>query len=130
MQILFSRCCGIDVHKDSVTACVLIYAEGQEPEVRKKEFPAHFKSLGNLRFWLMAQKVTHVAMESTGVYWKPVWQALEGHFELISPIRFKLRRSQGGRRTPATASGLPSCWRTASSGPASYRPGRLVICAI
>jgi transposase len=100
MQILFSRCCGIDVHKDSVTACVLIYAEGQEPEVRKKEFPTHFKSLGNLRFWLMAQKVTHVAMESTGVYWKPVWQALEGHFELILANPFQIK-TVPGRKTDA-----------------------------
>src|SRR5258708_12781583 len=75
MQILFSRCCGIDVHKDSVTACVLIYAEGQEPEVRKKEFPAHFKSLGNLRFWLMPQKVTPVPMKSPGLSRNPVCHA-------------------------------------------------------
>jgi hypothetical protein len=62
MQILFSRCRGIDVHKDSVTACVVVYAQGQEPEVRKKEFATHLKALGNLRFRLFAQKVTHVAM--------------------------------------------------------------------
>ena len=62
MQILYSRCCGIDVHKDSVTACVLVYAEGKEPEVRKKEFQTHFKALGNLRLWLFAQTATHVAM--------------------------------------------------------------------
>src|SRR5690349_15037751 len=79
MQILYSRCCGIDVHKDSVTACVLVYSESPEPEVRKKGFSTHFKALGNLRLWLFAQKVTHVALESTGVYWKPVWEALEGH---------------------------------------------------
>jgi hypothetical protein len=65
-QILFSRCCGIDVHKDSVTACVLVYSGSPEPEVSKKEFATHFKALGNLRFWWIAQKVTHVAMESTG----------------------------------------------------------------
>jgi len=100
MQILFSRCCGIDVHKDSVTACVLVYTQGKEPEVRKKEFPAHFKSLGNLRSWLRAQKVTHVAMESTGVYWKPVWQALEGHFELILANPFQIK-TVPGRKTDA-----------------------------
>ena len=64
MQILYSRCCGIDVHKDSVTACVLVYSGSPEPEVRKKEFSTHFKALGNLRFWLFAQKVTVVALES------------------------------------------------------------------
>jgi hypothetical protein len=71
MQMLFSRCCGIDVQKDSVIACVLIYSTSPAPEVRKKEFETHKKALGNLRLWLHA-KVTHVAMESTGVYWKPV----------------------------------------------------------
>ena len=83
MQILYSRCCGMDVHKDSVTACVLVYSDSPEPQVRKKEFSTHSKGLGTLRLWLFSQKVTHVAMESTGVYWKPVWQALEGHFQLI-----------------------------------------------
>jgi len=68
MQILFSRCCGVDVHKDSVTACVLVYSGSPEPEVRKKQFETHRKALGNLRLWLFAQKVTHVAMESAGVY--------------------------------------------------------------
>jgi len=100
MQILFSRCCGIDVHKDSVTACVLIYAEGKEPDVRKKEFATHFKALLNLKMWLLAQKVTHVAMESTGVYWKPVWQALEGHFELILANPFQIK-TMPGRKTDA-----------------------------
>ena len=83
MQILYSRCCGIDVHKDSLTVCVLIYDDSAEPEVRRKEYATHWKALGNLRLWLFAQKVTHVAMESTGVYWKPVWEALHGHFQLI-----------------------------------------------
>jgi transposase len=78
MQILYSRCCGIDVHKDSVTVCVLVYSGSAEPDIRRREFATHFKALLNLKMWLLAQKVTHVAMESTGVYWKPVWQALEG----------------------------------------------------
>src|SRR5258708_12422359 len=107
MQILFSRCCGIDVHKDSVTACVLIYTEGKEPEIRKKEFPAHFKSLGNLRFWLMAQKVTHVAMESTGAYSKPVCQALEAHFELILANPFQLKTVPGSKTAPPDTHSLP-----------------------
>jgi transposase len=95
MQILYSRCCGIDVHKDSVTACVLIYADGKEPEVRKREFRTHFKALLNLKMWLLAQKVTHVAMESTGVYWKPVWQALEGYFQLILANPYQVRTVPG-----------------------------------
>jgi len=100
MQILYSRCCGIDVHKDSVTACVLVYSDGAEPEVRKREFATHKKALGNLRLWLHAQKVTQVAMESTGVYWKPVWQALEGNFELTLANPYQIK-TMPGRKTDA-----------------------------
>ena len=95
MQILYSRCCGIDVHKDSVTVCVLVYRDSAEPDVRKKEFETHLKALLNLKMWLFSQKVTHVAMESTGVYWKPVWQALEGHFELILANPFQVKNIPG-----------------------------------
>lgn len=100
MQILYSRCCGIDVHKDSVTVCVLVYSDSAEPDVRKKEFATHWKSLGNLRLWLYAQKVTHVAMESTGVYWKPVWEALDGHFHLILANPYQVKNIPG-RKTDA-----------------------------
>lgn len=95
MQILYSRCCGIDVHKDSVTVCVLVYSGQPEPEVRKKEFDTHFKALLNLKMWLLAQKVTHVAMESTGVYWKPVWQSLEGNFQLILANPYQVKNIPG-----------------------------------
>ena len=100
MQVLFSRCSGIDVHKDSVTVCVLVYSGGDGPEVRKREFATHFKALLNLKMWLLAQKVTHVAMESTGVYWKPVWQALEGNFQLILANPFQVKNIPG-RKTDA-----------------------------
>jgi transposase len=100
MQILYSRCCGIDVHKDSVTVCVLVYSDSAEPDVRKKEFATHLKALGHLRLWLFAQKVTHVAMESTGVYWKPVWQALDGFFQLILANPFQVKNLPG-RKTDA-----------------------------
>lgn len=105
MQILYSRCCGIDVHKDAVTACVLVYDNSPEPEVRRREFATHKKALDNLRFWLFAQKVTHVALESTGVYWRPVWQALEGHVELILANPFQVKNLPG-RKTDA----LDSHW--------------------
>ena len=98
MQILYSRCCGIDVHKDSVTVCVLVYSGSAEPDIRKREFATHYKALLNLKMWLLAQKVTHVAMESTGVYWKPVWQALEGSFQLILANPQQIR-SMPGRKT-------------------------------
>ena len=100
MQILSSRCCGITVHQDSVTACVLGYSETPELEVRKKEFATHKQALGNLRLWWPAQQVTPVARESTSVYWQPVGQAREGNFEsmLAHPYRVK---NLPGRKTDA-----------------------------
>jgi len=77
MRIVYQRCCALDVHKNSITACVLVW-DGQEAvEERKKDFGTYKKELERLRFWLMACKVTVVAMESAGVYWKPVWHVLE-----------------------------------------------------
>ena len=95
MQTLFSRVCGIDVHKDMLAVCVLIYGKGKEPEARQKEFATHQKALTNLRHWLSSQKVTQVAMESTGVYWKPVWYALEGHFQLLLANPFQVKALPG-----------------------------------
>ena len=95
MQILYSRCCGIDVHKDSVTACVLVYSDTPEPKVHKKEFATHKKALGHLSAWLHALQVKQVAMESTGVYWKPVWQALEGKFDLTLANPFQIKAMPG-----------------------------------
>lgn len=100
MQILYSRCCGIDVHKDSVTVCVLVYSDRPEPEVRKKEFATYFKALLNLKMWLLAQKVTHVVMESTGIYWKAIWQALEGKFTLVLANPYQVKNIPG-RKTDA-----------------------------
>jgi transposase len=83
-----------------VTACVLLYTRSAEPEVRQKEFATHVGSLIRLRQWLVVQKVTQVAMESTGVYGKPVWSALEGHFELILANPFQIKQIPG-RKTDA-----------------------------
>ena len=83
MHVVYSRCCGLDVHKDQVTACVLVLCEDGSRQVRIKEFRTYWKDLQMLKLWLYASKVQHVAMESTGVYWKPVWNVLEGHFPLL-----------------------------------------------
>jgi transposase len=130
MQIQYSRCCGIEAHKDSVTACVLVYTDGKEPEVRKKEFQTHFKALGNLRFWLFAQKVTHVAMESTGVCRKPVWQALEGHFALILANPFQVKAMPGKKTDAGDSQWLAALLAHGGSSPVSCRPRLRASCAI
>jgi transposase len=95
MEVVYRRCCGIDVHKDAVTVCVLVMGEAGRREARKKEFRTYWKDLQRLKLWLYASKVEAVAMESTGVYWKPVWHALEGHFPLLLANPFHMKNIPG-----------------------------------
>lgn len=82
MQTLHRRCSGLDVHKKDVVACVRLVARNKvSREVRR--FPTTTRGLIELAEWLEAAQCTHVAMEATGVYWKPVWHMLEGRFRLI-----------------------------------------------
>jgi len=83
MRIVFERCAGLDVHKKTVVACRIIPdgKEGWSIEVRT--FGTMLDDLLALADWLRIGGVTHVALESTGVYWKPVFNILEGEFEVI-----------------------------------------------
>ena len=81
MDVIYPRCAGLDVHKQTVVACVRIAGGGaRSQEVRS--FETTTSQLLALADWLESCGVQHVAMEATGVYWKPVWHVLEGHFEL------------------------------------------------
>jgi transposase len=81
MEILYPRCAGLDVHKDMVMARVRCVSEPAVDETRS--FATTTGALIELQEWLSSHAVTHVAMEATGVYWKPVWHLLEEHFELV-----------------------------------------------
>ena len=81
MQVLYPRCAGLDVHKDVVVACVRGVSTPVHQEVRS--FHTTTSGLLNLADWLNSHGCTHVAMEATGVYWKPVWHILEEDFELV-----------------------------------------------
>jgi transposase len=81
MQVLYPRCAGLDVHKDSVVARIRCVSDPLHDEVRS--FATTTSALMELSEWLSEHAVTHVAMEATGVYWKPVWHLLEGEFELV-----------------------------------------------
>src|SRR5262245_58375241 len=82
MEVVYPRCAGLDVHKESVVACVRCVEAGEiKREVRT--FGTTTAELLALATWLALQGVTHVAMEATGVYWKPVWHILnDGEFHL------------------------------------------------
>lgn len=81
MEVLHPRCAGLDVHKDTVVAAVRCVSEPRHLEVRT--FGTTTSELLQLAEWLSSHNCTHVAMEATGVYWKPVWHILEGNFELV-----------------------------------------------
>jgi transposase len=83
MEGLLERCAGLDVHQASVVCCVLIGAPGRKAQKLLRRFGTTTRELEALKAWLVEHGVTHVGMESTGVYWKPVYAVLEGHFELI-----------------------------------------------
>jgi transposase len=83
MHVVYPYCCGLDVHKRSITACVLLSEAGGKGQREIRRFGTMTRDLLELADWLQSQQVTHVAMESTGVYWKPVWNILEGQFEVV-----------------------------------------------
>src|SRR5262252_3723763 len=82
MEVLHSRCCGLDVHKKSISACVIIREHGTLEKLERR-FGTFTGELEDMAAWLAEHKVTHVVMEATGVYWKPVWNVLEGRFDLL-----------------------------------------------
>ena len=83
MQAIIERCCGLDVHQETLVACLLVGAPGARANKEVRTFRTVTRDLEALRDWLLEAGVTHVGMESTGVYWRPVYAVLEGFFELI-----------------------------------------------
>ena len=83
MEQLIERVCGLDVHKRTVSACVRVPGPRRTRTQEVRTFGTTGAELLALRDWLEAHGVTHVAMESTGVYWKPVWYVLEEAFTCL-----------------------------------------------
>ncbi len=82
MDVIYRRCAGLDVHKQTVVACARV--AGQGPLLQEvRTFATTTSGLLELVDWLESLHIEHVGMEATGVYWKPVWHILEGHFELV-----------------------------------------------
>jgi transposase len=94
MEVLYPRCAGLDVHQRTVVACARV-AEERKVQQEVKTFETTTKGLLALAEWLKSFECTHVAMESTGVYWKPVWHVLEGDFELVLANAAHIRNVPG-----------------------------------
>src|SRR5215468_11399180 len=97
MQVLYPRCCGLDVHKATIAACVLL-ADGHTKQKHLLRCKTMTHDLLAFAEWLAGFGVAHVAMESTGVYWKPLWNVLEGRFELLL-INAQHFKAVPGRKT-------------------------------
>lgn len=94
MEVLYPRCAGLDVHAGNVTACARI-ASGADVSYEHRSVPTTTRGLLELDEWLTAHGCTHVAMEATGVYWKPVWHVLEAHFTLVLANAMHIRNVPG-----------------------------------
>jgi transposase len=94
MRVLYARCAGLDVHKDLIVACVR-RVEGRLATHEIERFATTTRGLLELRAWLESHGCTHVAMEATGAYWKPVWHVLEDGFELVLANAAHIRNVPG-----------------------------------
>ena len=98
MEAIIERCCGLDVHQGTVVACLLVGEPNKKPKKEVRTFGTFTRDLESLARWLQSGGCSHVAMESTGVYWEPIYAVLEGKFEIIvgNPRRIK---NVPGRKT-------------------------------
>ncbi len=83
MDVVYSRCAGLDIHKKTIMACVVAPGPKGKPQKTIRAFGTMTDDISALGDWLAAEQVTHVAMESTGVYWQPLWNLLEQRFALL-----------------------------------------------
>lgn len=83
ISVVHPRCCGLDVHKQQVQACLLLSTPSGQVRQEQRAFSTMTEDLLALVAWLLAAGCTHVAMESTGVYWKPLYNVLDGHVEVL-----------------------------------------------
>jgi transposase len=98
MEILYARCAGLDVHKKTIVACLLTPGPHRQTTKLVRTFGTLTADLLMLREWLSAAGCTHAAMESTGVYWKPIWNVLEGSFTLLL-VNAQHMKAVPGRKT-------------------------------
>ena len=111
MEVLYPRCAGLDVHSRCVNACARI-AAGRKVTTEHREFATTTAGLLELAAWLTEAGCTHVAMEATGVYWKPVWHVLEDEasFTLVLANAQHIRNVPGRKSDRKDAAWIrPAC---------------------
>jgi transposase len=111
MRIEHERCCGIDVHKETVVACVIVPDAQGAPLKETRTFRTMTGDLQALGRWLTEKGCTHIVMESTGVYWKPVYNLLEGAFALLVVNPTSIKKLRGSKTDVADAEWLADLLR-------------------
>ncbi|WP_066496601.1 IS110 family transposase [Abyssisolibacter fermentans] len=113
MEDILEICAGLDVHQKNIVACVLDGTLNKRPKKEIKSFGTETEELLKLLDWLEEKKCSHVAMESTGVYWKPVWNILEtGNFELILANAHQIKNLPGRKTDVKDAEWIASLFRS------------------
>jgi transposase len=111
MRIIYKRCCGLDVHKKVIVACLLVLDPNGELHKEVKKFGTMTQDLLALLDWLQQAGCTHVAMESTGVYWKPIYNILEGHLEVVVVNAQHLKGVPGRKTDVLDSEWLAECYQ-------------------
>src|SRR5262245_5102895 len=111
MRIIHQRCCGLDVHKKVIVACLLIVRVDGELYKEIRKFGTMTKDLLALLDWLQQNECQQVAMESTGVYWKPVYNILEGHLNVVVVNAQHLKGVPGRKTDVLDAEWLAECFQ-------------------
>jgi transposase len=98
MDVIYTHCAGLDVHKKTVVACCMTPGPRGEKSVEHRSFGTMTADLLALSDWLLSKQITHLAVESTGEFWKPIYNLLEGHFEILV-VNAKHVKNVPGRKT-------------------------------
>jgi transposase len=110
MQIMHACCCGLDVHKKQIVACLMRFNAAGQQQQELRTFGTMTQDILALADWLSATGCTHVAMESTGVYGKPVYNLLEGLFELLVMNAQQIKAVPGRQTEAKDAEGMADLW--------------------
>jgi len=126
MEAIYTCCAGLDVHKQTVECAARRAQPDASVQVQVRQFGTMTDDLLEMVEWLKAKGVTHVAMESTGVFWKPIFNLLEDHFTVLLVNARHVPRCPGVRPTCAIASdwntGAINSSRLAAGGTLAARP--------
>jgi transposase len=117
MEIVQRWCCGLDVHKKMIVACLIVLDAAGQRQKETRLFGSMTQDILALADWLRGAGWTHVAMESTGVYWKPIFHLLEGQFEVILAHAQHLKAVPGHKTDIKDAEGIAERYAAGVAAP-------------